>query len=169
MRSAFTDTVDKVRPKSRMLKGVHIILIALGLLLPCLGLDASETQIQYPAYQAIPDSTGQSAAVLKARMLKDYHNYRLGKPLGIYSFEWLHGNLETEINDRIRILTESDLYILSYELYSDYYDKPIELYNLNGTAFLYLNLKDAQNKHGALQFKVNLPDMDTNFWKKPRL
>jgi hypothetical protein len=103
----------------------------------------------------------------KTMMLKDYHYYKIKTPLRRYPLNWLNDNFALDLAKDVRTITESELFEVSMELYSKYYMQRIELYNINQTAFLYLNLREAQTNLGALQFQVNLPNFRNLFKDNP--
>ncbi|MBM4400169.1 MAG: hypothetical protein FJ041_07585, partial [Candidatus Cloacimonetes bacterium] len=53
-------------------------------------------------------------------------------------------------------LASSEFVQFTKEMYSKYYMNKIELYNYNNIAYIYLNLREAQNTTGAIQFTIPL-------------
>jgi hypothetical protein len=159
MQPVISNRISKYRWIASAKAAVSVLIVCLFLVLSLPLLHGTEADEISRNEAAISDT-------LKAKMLRDYHFYRVKSPMRSMSFNWLNEDFELALQDRTRTITESELYEVSMELYSTYYLKRIELYNLNDTAFLYLNLKDAMNSNGALQFRVNLPDLDELLKKK---
>lgn len=63
----------------------------------------------------------------------------------------------------------SDLYEVSNELVTEYYNKKILIYNFYNTGFLFISLKDAQNTNGLLQIRIPFGNMHRMFDKVKRM
>lgn len=96
-----------------------------------------------------------------------YHKYRIQNLTNLQYVNWLHKDFLLFLKERINHVWNSDMYILSKNIYSKYYANRIEVLSHKDKAFLYVSLKDAQRSQGAVQFKLALPDL-TDLAKRKR-
>lgn len=65
-------------------------------------------------------------------------------------------------------LAQNDLYILSQELYNDFYKCDIMLWNFSDAAYLNMNLSDLQNSRGLIRLNIPLSNLSQIFKGKLR-
>jgi hypothetical protein len=58
-----------------------------------------------------------------------------------------------------RVVTESDLYIISNDMYEKYYKSDILLWNYRDSAYLNMNLSDMQSSRGLIKLEIPLSNL----------
>ena len=146
---------------------VRFYLLCSALLLIISNIFALE-QLSQSSTMLAADSTQQTAEKdsLLLSLIKGYHSFKLKEPLRLPRINWLKSDFSLNLKHNVYKVTDTELYQISKDLYTRYYKSRIELYNYRNTAFLNLNLKEAQKNQGALQFQISLPNFNT--WARKR-
>jgi len=76
-----------------------------------------------------------------------------------YSFDFF------SIDDVMR----NDIYLISMELYKKYYANDILLWNYRDSAYLFLDIKNMQNKRGLIQLQIPLSNFPSLFKRDKHL
>lgn len=100
---------------------------------------------------------------IQAKRKKAYEDFRLNKfKLKVPDINPF--TLKLSINYiNYQIVTQSDLYIISHDIYTKYYKNDILLWNFRDSAYLNLNLKDLQNSRGLIQLEIPLSNFPLFF------
>ncbi len=117
----------------------------------------------------LSDSTHVNPDSLKQKFLKVYKTYRTQKQNELYKLNWLNNNYNYMFDMYDSELSDSELYDVSKEVYLDYYLRKVELYNYNNIVYFYLDMKHAQSRKGAIQFRIPLPNFTNLFEDKKTL
>lgn len=99
--------------------------------------------------KAVQDSTSTV-------FIREYHKYKLKNQNRVDFLNWIKPDFGIALKLKDSELASSEFVQFTKEMYSKYYMNKIELYNYNNIAYIYLNLREAQNTTGAIQFTIPL-------------
>ena len=140
---------------------VLLSMLSFPILIHCL-----DNRIDLNNHAVIADSTKNQIDSIKQTLLTAHHQYKMDKQADMFKLNWLDDNYKFMYNLYDSQIAESELFGFSRTLYMKYYMNKIELLNFNNYAYLYLDLKQAQNYKGALQVKIPFSNFHRAFEKK---
>ncbi len=112
----------------------------------------------YPTAEA--DSLGLDSAQARD-YIASYENFKKSKyRIAVPDINPFTLKLSMDFFD-YRVVTDSDLYNISHELYEKYYRNDILLWNYRSSVYLNMNLGDLQSSRGLIKLEIPLSNLPT--------
>jgi hypothetical protein len=142
------------------------LIIVLMLLCCPIFIYSIDANVDFGNQQGSSDSLNIKPDSLKQKLLRAYRGYRVETRFETYKVNWLNDNYDVMLKLYKSEVADNEVFDFSKALYLKYYMNKVELHNFYDFAYLYMDLKQAQNNKGAIQLSIPLPNFSRVFNKK---